>query len=113
LFDKIAGGGSSISQQQFDQAFQTFNPPAVFQQQGSSAVFSALDPNGTGSVSQPDFVAGMTKLMVSLRADDGSGIAPGPSPSQSLASSIQRLNSIDPASVPSDAAPGTLFSISA
>ena len=34
LFDSIAGGSSSITQQQFAQAFQTMDPPAVFQQQG-------------------------------------------------------------------------------
>jgi hypothetical protein len=96
-----------------DQAFQDFNPPAVFQQQGSSAIFAALDPNGTGSVSKQDFVSGMSQLMVSLRAEGGSSGASGPSPSQTLASSIQSLNSIDPASVPSDAQPGALFSVTA
>ncbi|MGA2817829.1 MAG: EF-hand domain-containing protein [Xanthobacteraceae bacterium] len=114
LFDKIAGGGSgSITQQQFDQAFQTMDPPAVFQQQGSSAIFSALDPNGTGSVSKQDFVSGMPQLMVSLRAEGGAGSAPGPTPSQSLATSIQSLNSINPSAVPSNAQPGALFSVSA
>jgi hypothetical protein len=114
LFDQIAGSGSnSITQLQFDQAFQDFNPPAVFQQQGSSAIFAALDPNGTGSVSKQDFVSGMSQLMVSLRAEGGSSGASGPSPSQTLASSIQSLNSIDPASVPSDAQPGALFSVTA
>jgi len=114
LFDNIAGSGSSsITQQQFDQAFQAMDPPAVFQQQGSSAIFSALDPNGTGSVSKQDFVSGMSQLMVSLRSDGGAGNAPGPTPSQGLASSIQSLNTVDPSSVPSDAQPGALLSVSA
>jgi hypothetical protein len=114
LFDQIAGSGSgSITQQQFDQAFQTMDPPAVFQQEGSSAIFAALDPNGTGSVSKQDFVSGMSQLMASLRAEGGAGSASGPTPSQSLASNIQSLSSIDPSQVASDAQPGALFSLSA
>src|SRR5579863_4356396 len=112
LFDSIAGGSSSITQQQFAQAFQTMDPPAVFQQQGPSATFAKLDPNGTGSVSKQDFVSGMSQLMVSLRAEGGAGGSPGPTPSQTLASSIQSLGSIDPSQVPSDAQPGALFSLS-
>src|ERR1700739_2778984 len=70
LYDNIDTGGSGrITQQQFNQAFQTFNPPPVFQQQGANAIFSALDPNGTGSVSKQEFVSGMSSLMVSLRSD--------------------------------------------
>ena len=114
LFDKIDSSGSgTISQAQFDQAFQSFNPPAVFQQQGAGAIFSALDPNGTGSVSKQDFVSGMSKLMVSLRAEGGSSDAPGPSPSASVNGSLQILNGIDPASVSPNAPAGTLFSLTA
>src|ERR1700686_2846673 len=69
LFDSIDTSGSgSITQSQFNQAFQTKNPPAVFQNQGANAIFSTLDPNGTGSVSKQDFVSGMSTLMASLRA---------------------------------------------
>lgn len=114
LFDQIDSSGSgSITPQQFDQAFQTMDPPAVFQQQGSSAIFAALDPSGTGSVSKQDFVSGMSQLMASLRPEGGTSTAPGPSPSQSLASSTQSLSSIDPSSVPSDAQPGALFNVTA
>jgi len=114
LFDKIdSNGAGSITQTQFDQAFQALKPPAVFQQQGSDAIFSALDPSGTGSVSKQDFVAGMSKLMVSLRAEGGPSTAPGQSPSANLAASLQSLNSLDPASIPENASPGTLFNISA
>ena len=97
LFDSIDTSGSgSITQSQFDQAFQTKNPPTVFQKQGADAIFAALDPNGTGSVSKQDFVAGMKQLMASLRADNG-----GQAGSQSsLAASVQSLNQIDPASLP-------------
>src|ERR1700731_4257653 len=97
LFDSIDTSGSgSITQAQFDQAFQTRNPPAVFQQQGADAIFASLDPSGSGSVSKQDFVATMSKLMASLRADN----AGGSQPAASLAASVQSLNQIDPASLP-------------
>ena len=45
LFNKIdLSGTGSITQTQFDQAFQSLNPPAVFKQQGADAIFAALDP---------------------------------------------------------------------
>jgi len=70
LFDSIDTSGSgSITQSQFEQAFQTKNPPAVFQNQGAQAIFASLDPNGIGSVSKQDFVSTMSGLMASLRAD--------------------------------------------
>jgi len=110
LFDKIDTSGSgSITQAQFDQAFQTFNPPPVFTQQGANAIFSALDPSGTGSVSKQDFATGMASLMASLRADTGAAGPPGPPPADSLAASLQFLNSLDPSSVSANAAPGALL----
>ena len=79
LFNAIdAGGSGSITQAQFNQAFQTGNPPAVFQKQGASATFAALDPYGTGRVSKQDFVSGMSKLMVSLRAAPAAASASQP-----------------------------------
>ncbi len=110
LFDSIDTSGSgSITQAQFDQAFQSKNPPAVFQKQGADALFAALDPNGTGSVSRQDFVSGMSKLMASLRADNA-GQSGSPS---SLAASVQSLNSIDPSSLPKTTLPGSLINLSA
>jgi hypothetical protein len=102
LFDSIDTSGSgSITQSQFDQAFQTKNPPGVFQKQGADAIFAALDPSGTGSVSKADFVAGMSKLMASLRADTATPAASSISQaSASLAASTQSLNLIDPSSLP-------------
>ena len=110
LFDSIdTSGAGSISQAQFDQAFQSKNPPAVFQQRGADAIFAALDPNGTGSVSKQDFVAGMAKLMASLRADNA-----GQSGSQSsLAASVQSLNLIDPSSLPKTTLQGSLINLTA
>ncbi|MGA7993734.1 MAG: EF-hand domain-containing protein [Bradyrhizobium sp.] len=102
LFDSIDTSGSgSITQSQFDQAFQTKNPPAVFQKQGADAIFAALDPNGTGSVSKQDFVAGMKQLMASLRAGDAAPAGSSTSQSSaSLAASVQSLNVIDKSSLP-------------
>jgi len=108
LFDSIDTSGSgSITQAQFNQAFQTQNPPAVFQNQGANAVFSALDPNGTGSVSRQDFVSGMSKLMVSLRADSASQT----SSQDSLTASLSSLNQIDPSSASSTTTPGSLVNL--
>ena len=112
LFDSIDTSGSgSITQAQFDQAFQTKNPPAVFQQQGADAIFASLDPSGSGSVSKQDFVATMSKLMASLRADNAG--PSGSQPAASLAASVQSLNQIDPASLPQNAAPGSLINVQA
>jgi Ca2+-binding EF-hand superfamily protein len=112
LFTSIDTSGSgSITQAQFEQAFQTQNPPAVFQQQGAAATFAALDPNGTGSVSKQDFVSTMSGLMASLRADN-SGQSTS-QPADTLTASLQALNQINPASVPSTAPPGTLVNYSA
>ena len=108
LFDSIDSTGSgSITQGQFDQAFQTKNPPAVFQNQGSNAVFSALDPNNTGSVPRQDFVSGMSQLMVSLRSTTGSQTGS----QDSLAASLSSLGQIDPASAPAMAPPGSLVNL--
>jgi Ca2+-binding EF-hand superfamily protein len=112
LFDSIDTGGSgSITQALFEQAFQTQNPPAVFQNQGAQAIFAALDPTGSGSVSKREFVSTMSGLMASLRADN-SGQSTS-QPANTLTVSLQALNQIDPASVPSTAAPGTLINYSA
>lgn len=101
LFDSIDSSGSgSITQSQFDRAFQSKNPPAVFQQQGADAIFTALDPNGTGSVSKQDFISGMKQLMVSLRANDAAPAGSSTSQaSASLAASAQSLNLIDKSSL--------------
>ena len=92
LFNSIdTSGAGSINQNQFNQAFQTLNPPAVFKVQGASAIWSSLDPNGTGSVSKQDFVNTMKDLMAQLRADP-SGAASAVAPGQTLDSSLQSLN---------------------
>ena len=79
LFDQIDTTGSgTITKSQFEQAFQNMNPPGSFQAAGADAVWSKLDPNGTGSVSKQDFVNGMTTMMKQLRGHhyhDGSAAA--------------------------------------
>jgi hypothetical protein len=112
LFDSIDTSGSgSITQSQFEQAFQTQNPPAVFQQQGADTIFASLDPSGTGSVSKQDFVSTMSQLMASLRAD-GSAQS-GSQPADTLTASLQSLNQIDPTTVPPTASPGALINYTA
>lgn len=95
LFDQIDTSGSgSITQSQFQQAFQTLNPPKDFKAAGADAVWSQLDPNNTGSVSQQDFVSGMTAIMRQLRSENGGGISPLssiPSPSQTISASAASL----------------------
>ena len=109
LFNSIDTARSgTITQPQFQQAFQTKNPPAVFQKQGADAIWAALDPSGSGTVSKQDFVSTMSKLMVSLRAE---GTSPGGS--ASLSSSLQSLNQIDPTTVSTGSPPGSLINYSA
>lgn len=111
LFDSIDTSGSgSITKSQFDQAFQSKNPPAVFQKQGADAIFAALDPNGTGSVAKQDFVSGMKQLMASLRANDSAPAGSSTSQaSASLAASVQSLNVIDKSSLPEIKLPASQF----
>ena len=93
LFDAIDGSGSgSIDKAQFNQAFATRNPPAVFRAAGAQAIWSRLDPNGTGSVSRDSFVSVMSQLMASLRAQGPAGASAGGVPT--LQSSTAALQSI-------------------
>ena len=72
LFSQIdPSSKGAITQSQFNQAFQTMNPPTVFKAAGSTAVWNKLDPTGTGQVSRQDFVNGMKNLMVQLRQETG------------------------------------------
>ena len=98
LFQQIDSSGSgTITQAQFKQAYAQQNPPAVFKAMGADAIFSKLDPQGTGSVSQQDFVSGMTGLMRSLRGQSTGGAATSgtsSSPTRTLASSLQSLQQL-------------------
>ena len=92
LFSSIdTSGAGSINQTQFNQAFQTLEPPAVFKAQGANAIWNSLDTNGTGNVSKQDFINTMKDLMVQLRADP-TGTASPVAPGQTLDSSLQSLN---------------------
>ena len=94
LFDSIDKSRSGIiTKSQFNQAFQTKNPPASFQRQGADATFAALDPTNSGSVSKKDFVSGLSQLSVNLRA--GSPAPSIPQPAETLAASLKLLERID------------------
>jgi Ca2+-binding EF-hand superfamily protein len=91
LYDNIDTSGSgTINQSQFNQAFQTLNPPAVFKAAGAGAVWNALDPSGTGQVPRQDFINGMKNLMVQLRQSD----AGSTNASQTSAVGTQTLNTL-------------------
>jgi hypothetical protein len=92
LFDQIDPTGSgTINQSQFNQAFQTLNPPASFQAAGSESVWSNLEKSGVGDVSKSDFVSGMTTLMKELR---GAQIGSSSSGAQQLATDTNALDSL-------------------
>ncbi len=97
LFDKIDTSGSgTISQDQFNQAFQSMNPPKDFKNAGSDQLWSQLDPNNTGSVSKQDFVNTMTQLRAQMHgkhhhhaassADTSTQQTPAQTASQSVSS---------------------------
>ena len=93
LFQQIDTSGSgSISKAQFDQAFQTLNPPPAIKAMGADAVFSKLDPNGTGSVSKQDFINGMKSMMRQAHHSHEGNTAQGSDFAQILASSLNALN---------------------
>lgn len=102
LFQKIDSAGTgSITKTQFEQAFQNANPPPAFKAMGADAIFDKLDPNGTGSIAKQDFVDGMKSIMKEIHqqhrqhhqvAGNGSWIAP--TPAQTLANSMNALNSL-------------------
>jgi hypothetical protein len=95
LFDKIDTSGSgSITEAQFNQAFQSLNPPKDFKTLGASAIWSQLDPTNSGSVNKQDFITTMTSLMRQMRGHHHSG-AQNPasvvSPAQTVAASDNTL----------------------
>lgn len=68
LFSQIDTSGSgTITEAQFDKAFQSMRPPGSVKAAGADAIWKQLDPNGAGSVSKQDFVSGMTSAMKQLR----------------------------------------------
>jgi Ca2+-binding EF-hand superfamily protein len=74
LFNMIdTSGTGSIDKSQLGAAFQNLNPPVPFKKAGLDYVWGQLDPNNTASVSESDFVSGMTQMMVSLRSQSSGG----------------------------------------
>lgn len=99
LFDQIDTSGSgTITKAQFEQAFQSLNPPKGFQQAGADAVWAKLDPNGTGSVNKQNFVSGMTAQMSQMRGHHhhrgGDTASSAQSPAQTVSSSLDGLTAI-------------------
>ena len=99
LFDQIDSSGSgTITKAQFEQAFQSSNPPKGFQQAGADAVWAKLDPNGTGSINKQDFVSGMTSQMSQMRGHHhlhGGGSATSvQTPAQTVSNSLDSLNTV-------------------
>lgn len=117
LFQQIDSSGSgTITKAQFDQAFQTLNPPAGVKAMGADAVFAKLDPSGSGSVSKQDFVAGMTSSMSQLRQQhqhrqtDASAAG---SFAQTLAASVNALASLGSTTPPISAVSGSTIDTTA
>lgn len=95
LFNQIDTSGSgTITQAQFDQAFQTSNPPKDFQKLGATATWSQLDPTNSGSVNKQDFITAMTSMMRQMRGHHHSGATTSMaaiSPTQTIAASDNTL----------------------
>lgn len=95
LFDQIDTAGSgTITKAQFEQAFQTMNPPKAAQQAGADSIWAKLDPNGTGSVSKQDFVSGMKTAMSQARHHHhhGGQAAASPAAAATAAAGTAALN---------------------
>ncbi len=99
LFDNIDTSGSgTITEAQFNQAFQTLNPPSDFKSLGASAIWSQLDPTNSGTVNKQDFVTAMTSMMKQMRGhhhhhhhSGPQGGASAPTPAQTIAASNNTL----------------------
>jgi hypothetical protein len=122
LFQGIdASGSGSITRAQFDQAFQTQNPPSGFKAMGADAIFNSIAPAGSSTVSKQDFVQGMTSLMARLHAGQHQASNQGHlsqpatvAATQSLTYSLNALNALRPtvSAVPR-AATGSTLDVSA
>ena len=96
LFNTIDSAGSgTISKSQFEQAFQTLNPPAAFKKAGAEAVWTKLDPTGSGSVGKSAFVDAMTAQMSQLRQGAAANrLAALPPASATLTASLYTFNGL-------------------
>jgi len=105
LFNKIDSSGSgTITKAQFEQAFQSMNPPQGLKSMGADAIFSQLDPNNTGSVDKQQFVSGMKQVLSQMRSQgaaqhgsasgtSGGNQATGRDPMSELATALRGLES--------------------
>ena len=75
MFSLLTTPGSGVvTKAQFTQAFSSLNPPSSFQSMGANAVFSALDPTNSGSVSRQNFIQGLKALSSQLNSSETSSI---------------------------------------
>jgi hypothetical protein len=69
LFDRIDSSGAGvITRSQFNNAFQTMQPPGDFKTRGADAIWSTLTSRQSNSIAKNDFVTGMLAQMRSMRA---------------------------------------------
>lgn len=96
LFDKIDTSGiGSITKVQLGQAFNALNPPYGFKSMGADAVFTKLDPKGTGAVSKQDFINGMASMMYEIRQQrqlHRQEATQQPAPTQTVYASLNQLS---------------------
>jgi Ca2+-binding EF-hand superfamily protein len=101
LFQRIDTNNSgSITRAQFTNFFQNANKPVAFQNMGADAIFSKISQNGANSngangnsVSQQDFVKGMTNLIEQMRNQAANGVT-AQSPAQTTSASLSSFDTI-------------------
>lgn len=111
LYQQIdTAGKGSITKVQFQLAFDKLNPPPAVKAMGAEAVFSKLDPSGSGSVSKQDFLKGMEAVMAQAKSSEVGAqakAAPAPAPKE-LASVASASGASGPASPPAQVGSGSV-----
>ena len=114
LFSQIDTSGSgTITEAQFDKAFQSMNPPGSVKAAGADAIWKQLDPNGTGSVSKQDFVSGMTSALKQLRGGHHHHGGSSSAGAQQVSQSTSSLDAIGGAGSSSTSGVGSTLSAQA
>lgn len=69
LYNQIDSNGTgSITQSQFNQAYNSMNVPSYAKAAGAGAIWQSLDPSNSGSVTKQNFIQNMTQLMTQLKS---------------------------------------------
>jgi Ca2+-binding EF-hand superfamily protein len=79
LFDQLTGGSGELTQSELEQAFASQGGTT----QEADALYSQLDPQGTGSVSESQFVSGMQQILA--QGPQAPGAAPSTAPNATTA----------------------------